>query len=665
MEQKEWFSASDLIQYEHLPNTVQGIHFLAKKNEWKTRARLASGGGKEYHISSLPALAKTHIIKQQGKVLVDGKYFDIAKPKSHDELPYSRDALWRKWDIATDAHKAKAKQHVAKLDLVVKLYESGIKLENCFEQVAAEYRVSESNIRNLYYKVKKFNREDWPAVLVRKPRDIEARKAAYASFSEEAWEFFKADWLRPEQPTISACYLRLQDAASEHDWEIPSKKTIERRIKSELDKASVVLAREGQHALMQLYPAQERSVMDLHALEWINGDGYQHNVFVKWPNGETLRPKTWVWQDIYSRKILGYYTDVSENSDMIRLALMRVIEKYGIPKHATIDNTRGAANKWMTGGVKNRYRFKVKDDDPKGILPLLGIQVHWTTVQFGQGHGQAKPVERCFSHGGLGELVDKHPLCAGAYTGPNPMEKPDNYNAENAVSYETFIQALEAGISQFNARPNRQTEVCQGKSSFDDAFAASYEQSVITKAAKEQLRLLMLTAEAVRVQKDGSFRLQAGGKIHNRSNRYHSESLSLHKVPGNKVVVRFDPSKLHESVLCYTLDGVFICEAQCIEAVAFGDTQAAREHDRKRKQFVKARKAAAKTQKQMTIQEAAAMLPEPETPPEPETKIVEIFRPVGSTVQRVEAEEETERNTFQEDFSKGLALAWAEKQNQI
>ncbi|NMV21723.1 DDE endonuclease, partial [Vibrio parahaemolyticus] len=85
----------------------------------------------------------------------------------------------------------------------------------------------------------------------------------------------------------------------------------------------------------------------------INGDGYQHNVFVRWWNGEILRPKTWIWQDIYSRKVLGYYCDISENSDSIRLALMGVIDKYGLPKHATIDNTRAAANKWLTGGVPN------------------------------------------------------------------------------------------------------------------------------------------------------------------------------------------------------------------------------------------------------------------------------------------------------------------------
>ena len=121
-------------------------------------------------------------------------------------------------------------------------------------------------------------------------------------------------------------------------------------------------------------------------------------------------------------KILGYRVDLSENTDSIRLSLLDVIRQYGKPKEATIDNTRAAANKTMTGGLPNRYRFKVKPDDIEGILPMLGFNVHWTSVVAGKGWGQAKPVERAFGVGGLGEYIDKSPLCAGAYTGPNPMQ---------------------------------------------------------------------------------------------------------------------------------------------------------------------------------------------------------------------------------------------------
>lgn len=57
-------------------------------------------------------------------------------------------------------------------------------------------------------------------------------------------------------------------------------------------------------------------------------------------------------------KVLAARTDKSENTDTIRLSLLDVISRYGLPKHLTIDNTRAAANKKMTGGVKTATAIK-------------------------------------------------------------------------------------------------------------------------------------------------------------------------------------------------------------------------------------------------------------------------------------------------------------------
>ncbi|PTP90118.1 transposase domain-containing protein [Vibrio splendidus] len=659
---KEWLSAQELVDIGGLPNSVQGIHYKAKVENWDFRSREGKGGGKEYYLNSLPEPVRAAIILKHGYIEVQGNYFPIAK---QEELNYCREALWAKWEAATSKQQEKATKKVTIVQAVTNLVKTGITASNAFIVVAKELGSSNGTVRRTYYDAIPYESEDWgPALL---PKHRERREYLDAEFTPAAWDYFLADFLRPEKPTRAACYLRLIEAAKEHGWSVPSESSLSRKIERDLTKTQIVYARDGERAVADMYPAQERSVLSLHAMEWINGDGYQHNVFVRWFNGEILRPKTWVWQDIYSRKILGYYCDISENSDSIRLALMRVIDRYGIPKHTTIDNTRAAANKWLTGGVPNRYRFKVKEDDPKGILPMLGIQTHWTQVLFGTGHGQAKPVERAFSHGGLGELVDKHPLVAGAYTGASPMEKPDNYNQNNAVDVEVFLKALEAGVNQFNARANRQTEVCNGQMSFDEAFAQSYEQSQIIKASKEQLRLLMLTAEAVRVRKDGTFTLEAGGSINRRSNRYYNPVLADRRLKQSKVVVRFDPQNLHGSVYCYTLDGRLVCEAECIEKVAFNDKSAAREQDRNRKQYVKATKQALAAQKRMNIKEAAALLPKSKASEMPETKVVEIFRPVGNTVrvEQVEIEEELDQEEYQAAFQRGLAQFAEEQKNSI
>ncbi|PIE36486.1 MAG: DDE endonuclease, partial [Gammaproteobacteria bacterium] len=409
--------------------------------------------------------------------------------------------------------------------------------------------------------------------------------------------------------------------------------SVKRKIAREIPKAQQILLRDGEHALSQLYPSLQRSVAELEAMEWVNGDGYQHNVFVRWHNGDIVRPKTWLWQDVRTRKILAYRTDLSENSDTIRLALMDVVSKYGIPRTLTIDNTRAAANKWMTGGVKNRYRFKVKEDDPMGIIPLLGIDLKWTSVQFGKGHGQAKPVERAFSHGGLGETVDKHPLLAGHYAGENVLSKPDNYHGgKDGASYADFITALEAGIALWNNREGRDTEICQKVYSFNQVFKRDYADATIKRASDEQMRLLMLMSEAVTLKHNGTFELSCGGKVFGRKNRYEASDLigTHHK----KVVVKFDPNRLHETVWVYSLDGLFLAEAICTERVAFGDKASGREHDKARKQFVKAQKAAAKAQQTMTAQQVAELMPETEDEAPPTPSIIEMVRAEGNTLRK-------------------------------
>ena len=638
-----WVTAQELIKVSGMPTTTQGVAKKARLEGWEKRtAKGVRGGAYEYSILSLSDYHRALVLKAKNKIMLGNQIFDKPKPA---EKRYCAEALWSKYEKANDKQKEEAQKRVLIIAAVRQLIGTGCKIVEALETIAQTHNEPKGNIKRWYYETKKIASSDLlPALLSgNATRDFSSR---YGDISPEAWDFFVADYFRPEQPAFNTCYQRLCDAAKSHGWVIPHKSSIRRRVKREITHEQKVLWREGEHALMQLYPAQQRSVTELSAMEWINGDGYLHNVFVKWYNGEILRPKTWIWQDVRTRKILAYYCDISENSDSIRLSLADVIERYGIPKHITIDNTRAAANKWLTGGVPNRYRFKVKPDEPLGIIPMLGIQLHWSSVMFGKGHGQAKPIERAFSHGGLGELVDKHPLLAGAYTGANVLEKPDNYDSKNAIDVDTFMKALEQGIAAFNAKPNRNTEICGGAMSFDDAFKESYESSVIKKATAEQRRLLLLPSEAVTVRFDGTFTLDAGGSIRGAKNRYYNEQLI--GLRPNKVVIRFDPRNLHESVLVYTLDGRFISSAECLNRVAFGDTQAAREHKRQRTQFVKRHKGAAENQKRMSILEVQALIPDAEPQEKVESKIVEVFVPKKET-------SEAEPFNFDDAFQRGVA----------
>ncbi|ECJ3498047.1 transposase, partial [Salmonella enterica] len=562
----DWFSAKKLEGLIGLPKSSSAISRKARLEQWVFRQiHGVRGVAYEFHISSLPKETQAALLLRQGEIETSMGRFEIARPtlEAHD---YDREALWSKWDNASDSQRRLAEKWLPAVQAADEMLNQGISTKTAFATVAGHYQVSASTLRDKYYQVQKFAKPDWAAALV-DGRGASRRNVHKSEFDEDAWQFLIADYLRPEKPAFRKCYERLELAAREHGWSIPSRATAFRRIQ-QLDEAMVVACREGEHALMHLIPAQQRTVEHLDAMQWINGDGYLHNVFVRWFNGDVIRPKTWFWQDVKTRKILGWRCDVSENIDSIRLSFMDVVTRYGIPEdfHITIDNTRGAANKWLTGGAPNRYRFKVKEDDPKGLFLLMGAKMHWTSVVAGKGWGQAKPVERAFGVGGLEEYVDKHPALAGAYTGPNPQAKPDNYG-DRAVDAELFLKTLAEGVAMFNARTGRETEMCGGKLSFDDVFEREYARTIVRKPTEEQKRMLLLPAEAVNVSRKGEFALKVGGSLKGTKNVYYN--MALMNAGVKKVVVRFDPQQLHSTVYCYTLDGRFICEAECLAPVAF------------------------------------------------------------------------------------------------
>lgn len=617
------------------PNVRRKLEQFVSGNESLTRKR-AGSKAVEFNVCAFPADIRAELLRRHNQVETSAG--PIQLPTA--QIDPTRQKLWKHWERAGDKQRQQAQERVKAVILMTELVKSGLGVRQSAALAGKQLGTSENTLRTWYRRTQKHPRSDWaPALLDTRIISGSTATVSKADFDEAAWEWIKTDYLRKEKVSLAACYERLKTQAEKMDWIIPSYDTVNRRIK-EIPVEVRVLMREGEYALSQLYPSQRRSVADLSAGTWLNGDGYKHNVWVIWHNGEECRPKTWFWQDVYSRKIVGFYTDISENTDSIRYSLLDVIGKYGRPQHITIDNTRAAANKSLTAGVPNRYRFKVRDDDPIGIIPMLGIDLHWTTVEFGHGNGQAKPIERAFNAGGMGEYVDKHPACAGAWTGPNAMQKPDYQYSKNSrgnktrpIPVEVFMQALEEGVAMWNAITGRETEICGGKLSFDQAFETSYESRVHEFLPEEQLRMLMLCSEATKVRPDGCFTLKSGGQIQRQENVY--KAAELLGAPVKKVVVRFDPRNLHGDVFCYDLDGNFICRAECDKAAAFGDTQAAREHKRLKTQKIKAVKKAAKAQTQMDILELAEHMAKPDIP-QPPLRPVVAFPVAGNTARKRE-----------------------------
>lgn len=650
---REWFTAAELadLVLPDVPATKRNINSLADRDNWRSpatewhaeknprglwRRRDGRGGGVEYHYALLPSRAQAKLATLFRPDPDPSSLAGDVRRKVKAAL--DRQSAWDHYATLPDSKKAKAAAWCAVFDAVRAMQKGGTQKDLAVQLICDQHKIGKSTYYGWEARVAGIDRADWPAYLV----DRRIGRTAEVECDPDAWEFLKADWLRLEQRSFQACYRDLERAAAGHGWRIPSARTLERRL-LDLPVAIRVYCREGLEALKRLFPAQERDRSRFHALEAVNADGHRWDTWVMWPDGEICRPCMVAIQDLYSGLILSWRIDKSFHKDVVRLAIGDMVEDWGIPNYIWLDNGRDFASKWITGGTPTRYRFKVREEEPAGILTTLGVEVHWTTPY----SGQSKPIERAFRD--FCDNIAKHPAFAGAWTGNTVANKPENYGSK-AIPLDDFIRVVADGILEHNTRAKRRSRVCQGVHSFLDAFRASYAAAPIRSATAEQKRLWLLAAEAVRADKrDGSIRLL--------DNRYWAEFLHAHL--GQPMVVRFDPQDVHAGVHVYRLDGVYVGFAPCEEAAGFADADAARAHGKKRNAFMKATRAAAELERSMPIERVAALLPPIAEPPAPETKVV---RPVfGNLALKPVVEPESEAESaqtidFYKHFTRGVAL---------
>ena len=586
MAKREWFSAAELadMALPGVPTEKKNVILMAERKDWTSagregiwwRPRKGRGGGVEFHYSALPAEAQMKLVYDQ----------DVAPERPVDEAHGRREALWSWFERLPSKKRDAARERLKAVQAYDALVAHGALSVKAQRIAAGHCGVSFNTLGRWRDAVESHPRCDWLPALA----PHHSGRPGLATVSEPAWQAFLADYLRLEKPTLRACWERVNRQAPAQGWTWPSETTIARRIDA-MPTAAVVAAREGREALDRLYPAQRRDRSALHALEAVNLDGHRWDVFVRWPDDRIARPQMLAVQDIYSGRMLAWRIDQTLHSGLVRLAFGDVIETFGVPSVCVMDNGRENAAKDITGGVPTRYRFKVLEEDPAGLLPTMGVEVHWATPY----RGQSKPIERAFRD--FATEIAKHPAFAGAYTGNKPDAKPENY-ASAAVPLDRFVAVINEEIARHNARPGRRGESCQGRS-FDETFFPSLQRSVVRRATEAQRRMFLMAAQGVRAK-------SADGAVELFGNRYWSEAMSAFR--GQKLIVRFDPQALHAGVSVFRMDGDWVDDLPCLDKVGFFDADGAREHARAKTQWKRAQLAMLDAERRLSLKDMAAAL---------------------------------------------------------
>lgn len=567
---KLWWTASEIARARlpDMPGTRQNIEAHAKRNGWREhpilcRERVGRGGGWEYSWELFPMRARRALLKAVAVVA------DVpAGPARPD-----RGALHAYYEGLPEQVKERTRRRHRALLSVMEMERTGLTRFLAVDQVARAEGVSARTLWNWLRLVEGADRSDWLYHLAPRHRAA-ARPDNKAACSPAFMARLKALYLRLEGPTFAQCYRDAARIAEANGWVVPPERTARRHLEAQVPRVVRVYAREGEHGLARCFPPLVRDKTQLHAMEAVNADCHKFDVFVRWPGREApSRPQIVAFQDIHSGKILSWRLDHTPNEVAVMSAFGEMVEAFGIPAHCTFDNGREFAAKWLSGGARTRYRGKIRDDDPLGVLPLLGIRIHWAMP----GHGQAKPIERAFRD--FAGDIAKDVRFAGAYVGHRPDAKPENYGAA-AIPVETFVRVVGERVAEHNARLGRRSDTALG-GSFDEAFARSYAHSAIRRATDEQRRLWLMGQKTVTLQR-------GHGRAHLFGNYYWSDWMT--ELAGRKVVARFDVEDLHAGAYVYELSGEFLGFAPCQVATGFYDLTAAKDNARRKAAFRRAQK---------------------------------------------------------------------------
>ncbi len=548
-------------------------------------------GGKsiEYHIDCLPPETKTHLLAEKARQLRSKPALSVVKESESESL--SVDEMWQRFDEVGTEQQEIAKSKYRACLLVRELTIKGMKRAAAIRKAADAFGHKASVINYWLYNKPGLTRMDvdmWLPALVSGNALRQTRKKT--PISPEAWAFFVKDFLRPEKPTWTDCWNHTTAAAKEHGWQLPGtlqtmKNQFHDRIPSEL----VVYSREGQFKAQQtLVPALQRTREGMHAMERVSGDGHTLRIRCHLEDGTVCRLTVWAFQDVYSSRVVGWAIDVSENTEMLSIALYHMIKRYGIPTAFDLDRGSVALGDEVTGRMSRPKRNgsgrlvhkKFDNAEIEGVITALGSKVNWTKVEDDnvgrKGNARGKPVERLFKEaGGIGEF-EKHPAFAGAYTGKDTTSKPANYG-ETTVPAELVVEIFSEWVEEWNAREGRRSEMARGIYSYQQVFERSYQMVQVRKPTDTQLRLCLLrTAKGVTVHQGGYVDLNAARHSKDMANRYHSAL--LREYIGQKVVLRYNPFNLTNEVYAYEESGRYIGEIPLYGKAAYDDISAARRH---------------------------------------------------------------------------------------
>ena len=389
-------------------------------------------------------------------------------------------------------------------------------------------------------------------------------KNHHRAIPPEVFDIFSSYYLDESQKTVAKC-MRMTETWIRHEGKeaeylpLAASNTFTREIMRSIPPAVVVYCRQGEKALkdkMLPFIRRKYDEADFYSNDIWVCDNHTFDVFVN--DGEHKKPVRvylTAFQDVRSRKFMGWYVTMNPCSDATLIALRRGIEKYGIPKQILSDNGREFLT-FDIGGRGFRKAAATTEHEAPTILDNLGIEFRTAMVR----NARAKIIERAFR-----DVKEDFSRMFEGYTGGTIMERPERLkktgkDAENFTMLPEFVQFVDKYIEGiFNK--HKHNGVGMRERNPDQVYADCLVEKRV--ATTDQLNLMMLrNTRMQKVGREGVFL-----KLHGQKIPYNSQELNFYHF-GEKVYLRYDPDNLQE-VRVYDEQDRFLCTAAQVASLSY------------------------------------------------------------------------------------------------
>lgn len=427
--------------------------------------------------------------------------------------------------------------------------------------ISGKYPEIHFSVRILQRQAQALREQGEAALIDRRGKHGNHKKA----MPDEAWDVFASYYLDQSRKSVQKC-IGMTETWARHEGKesllpLPSHQTFTREIMRRIPAAVLVYCREGEKACTdKMMPFIRRTYDDLHSNDIWVCDNHTFDVFVD--DGEHKKPVRvylTAFQDVRSRKFMGWYVTMTPSSSATLIALRRGIEEYGIPGRILSDNGREFLT-YDIGGRGFRKSAKTQEHEAPTILDHLGIEFRTAMPR----NARAKIIERAF----LDTKNDFSKMFEG-YTGGTVAERPERLkktgkDAGNFTLLPEFVEYVDKYIRGiFNKHKHR--GVGMGGKTPDQVWAACLAEQRVATA--DQLNLMML--RNTRMQTVGCDGVHLS--LHGQRLSFNSSELNFYHIK-QKVYLRYDPDHLEE-VRVYDEKDRFLCTAQQTGALGYYATK--------------------------------------------------------------------------------------------